>query len=73
MPTRAEKVERMRSWLQTVPQVQPMVAASMQRNGVATVAELAEKHPKQFNSLYVAIETMQEEMPEPDFPWPMPG
>jgi hypothetical protein len=69
--TRDEKVARMRGWLQTVPHVQPMIAKAMMRNGVTSVMELAEKHPKQFNSLYAAIETMEEEMPEPKMPWPM--
>jgi len=68
--TREQKVEQMRKWLHDVGEASPMVAAALRRNHVATVADFAEKHPKQFNSLYVAIETMEEEMPEPKFPWP---
>jgi len=68
---RAERVEQMRKWLHEVPEVGPMIASAMKRNGVVSVADLAAKHPKQFNSLYVAIVTMEEEMPEPKFPWEM--
>ena len=67
---REQKVDQMRKWLHGVGEASPMIAAALRRNHVATVAELATKHPKQFNSLYLAIETMEEEMPEPKFPWP---
>jgi hypothetical protein len=68
--TRAEKVAKMRDHLHNVPEANRMIAAVMKQNGVATVDELSEKHPKQFNSLLAAIEVMEEEMPEPEFPWP---
>lgn len=60
----------MRKWLHEVGEVSPMIAATLRNNHVATVDELSKKHPKQFNSLYAAVETMEEEMPEPKFPWP---
>lgn len=68
--TRDEKVAQMRKWLHEVAEASPMIASVLRKNHVPTVALLAEKHPKQFNALYVAIETMEEEMPEPKFPWP---
>lgn len=68
--TRADNVAKMRAYLHEVGEASRMVAVVMKRNKVATVDELSEKHPKQFNSLLVAIEVMEEEMPEPDFPWP---
>ncbi len=67
---REVKVERMRQWLHRVPEANKMIGAALKRNGVASIAELAEKHPKQFNSLFIAVETMEAEMPEPEFPWP---
>lgn len=70
--TRDEKIEQMRKWLHSVDEASLMVSKTMRRNGVVTVRELAEKHPKQFNSLFAAIQVMEEELPEPDFPWPMP-
>jgi len=70
VPTRADKIARMREWLLTVPEAQPLIAQAMRRNHVASVQELSDKHPRQFNSLFAAIEVMEEEMPEPRFPWP---
>lgn len=67
--TRQERVEQMRKWVKTVDEAPGMLSRVMKVNGVATIADLAEKHPKQFNSLFAAIETMEEEMPEPKMPW----
>lgn len=70
MNRREQRVEQMRKWLHEVGEAQGMIASVMRKNGVVTVAQLAEKHPKQFNSLFEAVATMEEEMPEPKFPWP---
>lgn len=67
--TRDEKVAQVRQWMRTVDELPAMLSRVMRDNGVATVAELAEKHPKQFNSLHAAIETMESELPEPKTPW----
>lgn len=67
--TRDEKVAQMRVWVRQVDEVPGMVARVLKANHVATVAELAEKHPKQFNSLHAAVETMEAELPEPKVPW----
>lgn len=67
---REQRVAQMRRWLTTVPEAHGLVAAALRRNHVVSVQELAEKHPKQFNSLYAAVEVMEEELPEPGFPWP---
>jgi hypothetical protein len=70
MSARDQKIEQMRTWMHQVDETAGMVARALVRNGVRSIDELAERHPKQFNSLYVAIETMEEELPEPDMPWP---
>lgn len=67
--TRDEKVAQMRVWLRQVDEVPGMVARVLKANHVATLVELAERHPKQFNSLHAAIETMETELPEPKVPW----
>jgi len=69
-PTREERVAQMRAWLHTVDEAGQMMASALKRNGVVSVDELSMKHPKQFNSLYAAVEVMEEEMPKPEFPWP---
>ena len=68
--TREQKIAQMRTWIHTVAEANGMIAATLRNNKVATIEDLATKHPKQFNSLYVAIEVMETEMPEPAFPWP---
>lgn len=70
MSRREQRITQMRDWLQNVPESAAMIGAALRKNKVATVAEFAERHPKQFNSLYEAIATMEEELPEPGFPWP---
>ena len=67
---RDQKVAQVRKWMHEVDEAPALIASAMQRNGVASIAELAEKHPKQFNSLHAALEVMEEEMPEPrTLPW----
>lgn len=71
MSRREQRIAQMKAWLQDVPEAAAMIGKAMRKNRVATVAEFAEKHPKQFNSLHEAIEVMQAELPEPGFPWPV--
>lgn len=67
---RDEKVAQVRKWMHEAPEAPALIAAAMRRNGVASISELAEKHPKQFNSLHAALATMEEELPEPrTLPW----
>ena len=68
--TRDEKVAQIRQQLLDVPNIQEMFAKTMRRLQVASISQMAEEHPDQFDSLYDAVQVMEEELPEPGFPFP---
>lgn len=66
----SDRVDWLRNQLLDTPHIQEMVAKTMRRLGVATITQMAEVAPDDFESLCDAIEVMEEEMPEPGFPFP---
>ena len=62
---------QMKRWMETVPEVGLMMAAAFRRHQFkGDIWEFVEEHEEEFDTLYEAIVSMEDELPRPQFPWP---